>query len=137
MDEISFGVLVIGKYNLFNGDDICFMFNMGKGLGRYFVLNVVNGVVFIESGDFEVIDLIGYGIVYCYKWSEKVCSSIMFLVFEVDNDVLFIGLNIIESIYSICVNYLYLLIKVLIVGVEYVFVKCEIEVGFEGDMNCF
>lgn len=120
-----------------NGDDICFMFNLGKGLGWYLVFNVVNGVVLIESGDFEVIDFIGYGIVYCYKWSDKVCSSIMFLVFEVDNDVMFMGMVVIESIYSICVNYLYLLIKVLIVGVEYVFVYCEVEVGLEGDMNCF
>lgn len=42
----------------------------------------------------------------------------------------------IDKIYSVCVNYIYLMSKIVMVGVEYVYVKCEIDVGFEGDMSC-
>lgn len=71
-------------------------------------------------------------------WIDKVCFSIMFFVFDVDVDevIKVIMGDYIDKIYSVCVNYIYLMFKMMMVGVEYVYVKCEIDVGLEGDMNC-
>lgn len=83
--DIGMGVLIMLKVKLSDIDDLCFIFFIGSGLGCYVVLNVVQGVVYNEEiGSLDVIDLIGYGVVYCYMWIDKVCISIMFLVFDVD-----------------------------------------------------
>lgn len=105
------------------------------GLGCYVGVNVVNGVFLDDEGNFDVIDVIVVIVVYCYLWSESVCINFIFFLLDVDIVEGMVGLCIYD-VYSMCINYIYNIIKLLLVGLEYIYVKCEIVDGFDGDMSC-
>ena len=133
--ETSYGIVISGKYNLSNGDDIRFNANTGSGMGRYVALNASNGAVITPNGELEAIDSTGYAIAYRHVWTDKMRSSFTFAALDVDNEVALTGGSVTESTYSTRANLLYSPTRSLTVGAEYAYAKREVESGLEGDMN--
>lgn len=132
--ESSYGVSLTGKI-LLGKDDLRFMLNTGRGLGRYIGLNTANGAVLDANGELQAIDSSGISIAYRHIWSEQWRSSVMYSAFAADNDTALTGTAVTKTTYSTRVNLMYSPSKELTFGGELSYAKREIESGLEGDFN--
>ena len=75
----GYGLSFSGKYNISKTDDLRFVVNYGKGLGRYLSLNTSNDAVLTNSNELEAIKSVGYSLAYKHAWNDKMRSSIFIL----------------------------------------------------------
>ena len=130
----SYGLSLTGKVMLGN-DDIRFMFNTGKGLGRYLALNAVNAAVLDANNELQTIDSTGMALAYRHLWSEQWRSNFTYAVFKADNDTSLTGTDATKTTSSARINLLYSPSKELTFGGEFSRAKRELENGNDGDMN--
>jgi hypothetical protein len=130
----SYGINVSGKIML-GQDDIRFMLNSGKGLGRYSALNAVNGAVLDSNNELQTIDSTGISLAYRHQWNEQWRSNVTYSALDVDNDVSLTGASATQKTSSMRVNLLYSPSKELTFGGEYTSATRELENGQQGDMD--
>lgn len=130
----SYGINVSGKIML-GQDDIRFMLNSGKGLGRYSALNAVNGAVLDNNNKLQTIDSMGISLAFRHQWDEQWRSNVTYSALDVDNDVSLTGASATQKTSSMRVNLLYSPSKELTFGGEYTKASRELESGIDGDMN--
>jgi len=130
----SYGINVSGKIML-GQDDIRFMFNSGKGLGRYSALNAVNGAVLDSNNELQTIDSTGISLAYRHQWNEQWRSNVTYSALDVDNDVSLTGASATQKTSSMRINLLYSPSKELTFGGEYTSATRELENGQQGDMD--
>ncbi|TQV85660.1 porin [Exilibacterium tricleocarpae] len=132
--EVSFGLSISGRYQ-FTSDDIRFVLNSGRGLGRYIGLNLANGAVLDAGGDLEAIDSTGYAIAYRHFWNSQWRSSFIYSAIDIDNDTDLTGTGVSESTQSTRLNLIYSPTPRLSVGAELSYASRDLESGADGDMN--
>ena len=132
----SYGLSLSGKVK-FGKDDLRMAVNWGSGLGRYIGLNTANGAVLDANNELEAIESAGFSIAYRHWWNNKMRSSFIYSMLQVDNPTDLTGTAVTEQSYSTRVNLMYSPSKELTFGGEYSFANRELESGIEGDMNRF
>lgn len=132
--ESSYGLSLTGKI-LLGKDDVRFMLNTGRGLGRYIGLNTANGAVLDADGELQAIDSSGISLAYRHVWSEQWRSNLMYSAFSADNNTALTGTAVTKTTYSTRVNLMYSPSKELTFGGELSYAKREIESGLKGDFN--
>jgi hypothetical protein len=130
----SYGVSLTGKV-IVGQDDIRFMLNSGKGLGRYMALNAINGAILDVNNHLQTIDSFGLAVAYRHQWDQQWRSNVSYSLLSVDNDVSLTGLAATKKTASARVNILYSPSKELTFGGEYTKATRELESGIDGDMN--
>ncbi|MDP5030122.1 MAG: DcaP family trimeric outer membrane transporter [Paraglaciecola sp.] len=130
----SYGISLTGKVML-GQDDIRFMLNSGKGLGRYIGLNTVNGAVLDSNNKLQTIDVTGIAVAYRHLWNEQWRSNLTYSALDADNDVSLTGVNTTQKTSSVRLNLLYSPTKELTFGGEYSKATRELESGADGDMD--
>lgn len=130
----SYGISLTGKLML-GQDDIRFMLNSGKGLGRYMALNAVNGAVLDANNQLQTIDLTGLALAYRHQWNEQWRSNLTYSLLSADNNVSVTGTAATKKTSSARLNLLYSPTKELTFGGEYTKASRELESGVEGDMD--
>jgi hypothetical protein len=133
----SYGVSLSGKFNVGAGDDFRWMATMGKGMGRYFGLNLANGAVLDADGNLEAIDSWGVFGSYRHLWNDKWRSNFTLGYAEVDNDTALTGTGVTSEASSIHLNLIYSPQPKLDFGVEVMYADREEESGADGDMTRF
>jgi hypothetical protein len=124
-----------GKYNISKTDDLRFVVNYGKGLGRYLSLNTSNDAVLTNSNELEAIKSVGYSLAYKHAWNDKMRSSIFYSAQTIDNPVAYTGLAQTESTASLSANLIYQVASKLSVGAEFRHATRTLESDLEGDLN--
>lgn len=133
----SYGVSLSGKFNVFGGDDFRWMASMGKGLGRYFGLNLANGAVLDANNNLEAIDSWGVFGSYRHLWSSQWRSNFTLGYASVDNDVALTGSGVTSEASSVHVNLIYSPQPKLDFGFEVMYANREVESGTDGDLTRF
>jgi hypothetical protein len=128
----SYGVSLSGKFGFANGDDFRWMATMGKGMGRYFGLNLANGAVLDANGNLEAIDSWGAFGSYRHIWNSQWRSNFTLGYAEVDNDVALTGSGVTSDASSVHVNLIYSPQPKLDFGFEVMYANREIESGADG-----
>jgi hypothetical protein len=131
----GYGVSLSGKFNVFAGDDIRWMATMGKGMGRYFGLNLANGAVLDANGNLEAIDSWGVFGSYRHLWNSKWRSNFTLGYASVDNDVALTGTGVTSEASSMHVNLIYSPQPKLDFGIELMYANREVESGADGDLT--
>ena len=132
----SYGVSLSGKFNL-GRDDFRWMASMGKGLGRYLGLNLVNAAVLDADGNLQTIDSWGAFASYRHLWSDQWRSNFTLGYASVDNDVALTGSSATKDASSVHVNMIYSPQPKLDFGFEVMYANREIESGNDGDLLRF
>jgi hypothetical protein len=131
----GYGLSFSGKYNISKTDDLRFVVNYGKGLGRYLSLNTSNDAVLTNSNELEAIKSVGYSLAYKHAWNDKMRSSIFYSAQTIDNPVAYTGLAQTESTASLSANLIYQVASKLSVGAEFRHATRTLESDLEGDLN--
>lgn len=131
----GYGLSLSGKYNISKTDDIRFVINTGKGLGRYMSLNTSNDAVLTNTNQLEAIKSTGYTLSYKHAWNDKLRSSIFYSAQKIDNPVQYTGTAQTESTSSLSANLIYQVASKISVGVEVRHANRVLESDLEGDLN--
>jgi hypothetical protein len=131
----SYGVSLSGKMKVGAGDDFRWMATMGKGMGRYFGLNLANGAVLDANGNLEAIDSWGVFGSYRHLWNSQWRSNFTLGYAEVDNDTALTGTGVTSEASSLHVNLIYSPQPKLDFGVELMYADREVESGADGDLT--
>ncbi len=131
----GYGLSFSGKYNISKTDDLRFVVNYGKGLGRYLSLNTSNDAVLTNGNELEAIKSVGYSLAYKHAWNDKLRSSIFYSAQTIDNPVQYTGTAQTESTASYNANLIYQVASKLSVGVEVRHATRTLESDLDGDMN--
>jgi hypothetical protein len=131
----GYGVSLSGKFKIGAGDDFRWMATMGKGLGRYFGLNLANGAVVDATGNLEAIDSWGVFGSYRHLWNAKWRSNFTLGYADVDNDANLTGTNVTSDASSVHVNLIYSPQPKLDFGIELMYANREVESGADGDLT--
>jgi hypothetical protein len=126
------GLIKVGKT-----DDIRFMINGGKGLGRYIGVNIINDAALTTAGDLQPIGMISGYVAYRHVWRPGLRSTIHGSYFKADNPVALTGGAVTDEIWSGLVNLLWSPTPPLTFGVEYLYAERKLENGLSGTMNRF
>lgn len=130
----SYGVSVTAKFKL-GDDDIRLMANGGTGLGRYLALNAANAAVLDADGQLEAIDSYALSASYRHLWNAKLRSTLVYSMFNADNDIALTGGKVTAKTESMRINLLYSPVANITVGAEYAHAMRELENGQQGDMD--
>jgi len=130
----SYGVSASGMFKIGARDDFRWMANMGKGLGRYLGLNLVNGAVLDANGNLQTIDSWSAFGSYRHFWSDQWRSNLTLGYASVDNDVALTGSGVTKDASSVHVNLIYSPQPKLDFGVEVMYANREVESGNDGDL---
>jgi len=131
----GYGLSFSGKYNISKTDDLRFVVNYGKGLGRYLSLNTSNDAVLTNGNELEAIKSVGYSLAYKHAWNDKLRSSVFYSAQTIDNPVQYTGTAQTESTASYNANLIYQVASKLSVGVEVRHATRTLESDLDGDMN--
>lgn len=131
----GYGLSFSGKYNISKTDDLRFVVNYGKGLGRYLSLNTSNDAVLTNGNQLEAIKSVGYSLAYKHAWNEKLRSSIFYSAQTIDNPVEYTGLAQTGSTASLSANLIYQVASKLSVGAEVRHATRTLESDLDGDLN--
>jgi hypothetical protein len=131
----GYGLSFSGKYNISKTDDLRFVVNYGKGLGRYLSLNTSNDAVLTNGNQLEAIKSVGYSLAYKHAWNEKLRSSIFYSAQTIDNPVEYTGLAQTEYTASLSANLIYQVASKLSVGAEIRHATRTLESDLDGDLN--
>jgi len=131
----GYGLSFSGKYNISKTDDLRFVVNYGKGLGRYLSLNTSNDAVLTNGNQLEAIKSVGYSLAYKHAWNEKLRSSIFYSAQTIDNPVEYTGLAQTRSTASLSANLIYQVVSKLSVGAEIRHATRTLESDLDGDLN--
>ena len=132
----SYGVSLSGKMNVgAGGDDFRWMATAGKGMGRYFGLNLANAAVLDANGNLEAIDSWGAFGSFRHLWNAQWRSNFTLGYAKVDNDVALTGTGVTKKASSFHVNLIYSPQPKLDFGVELMYADREVESGADGDLT--
>jgi hypothetical protein len=131
----GYGVSLSGKHKIGAGNDFRWMATLGKGMGRYFGLNLANGAVVDATGNLEAIDSWGVFGSYRHLWNDKWRSNFTLGYADVDNDVALTGTGVTSDASSVHVNLIYSPQPKLDFGVELMYANREVESGADGDLT--
>lgn len=150
-DETTSGAAVSlsGKFNLGANDDIRYMANYGKGLGRYMAFGLGPDTALDADGELHAVEAAGGFVAWRHVFNPQLRGNLMYSVAAYDNDKGLSGWNSVydpitgtylsesatERASSIHANLIYSPLPKLDVGVELGYGKRELEDGREGDLK--
>ena len=150
-DETASGAAVSlsGKFNLGANDDIRYMANYGKGLGRYMAFGMGADTALDADGQLHAVEAAGGFVAWRHVFGPKLRSNLMYSIASYDNDDGLSGWNSVydpitgtflsesatERASSIHANLIYSPLPKLDVGVELGYGKRELEDDREGDLK--
>jgi hypothetical protein len=141
-DETSSGAALSlsGKFNLGARDDIRWMANYGKGLGRYMAFGLGPDTALDANGELHAVTAAGGFVAWRHVFSPKLRGNLMYSASAFDNDKSLPGWNplselVTERASSVHANLIYSPLPKLDVGVEFGYGKRELENDAEGDLK--
>ena len=141
-DETASGasVSLSGKFNLGDSDDIRWMANYGKGLGRYMAFGLGADTALDANGDLHAVEAFGGFVAWRHVFNDKLRGNLMYSMSGYDNDRGLAGWNLLseaatERASSIHANLIYSPLPKLDVGVELGYGKRELEDDRAGDLT--
>ncbi len=126
---------VAGRHRLGDGDDLRWQLNVGNGLGRYLGLNAFNVGTLNARGDIKLTPQYGVFAAYRHRWSDRLHSSVGMSFAAAENDTAISGLDVPKAYQSAHANIVWVPIKRMSVGAEYIWGRREDESGADGVMN--
>ncbi|MFT3897393.1 MAG: DcaP family trimeric outer membrane transporter [Thermomonas sp.] len=141
-DETTSGAAVSlsGKFNLGAKDDIRWMANYGKGLGRYMAFGLGPDTALDANGELHAVGAAGGFVAWRHVFNPKLRGNLMYSASVFDNDKGLAGWNplselVTERASSIHANLIYSPLPKLDVGVEFGYGKRELENADAGDLR--
>ncbi len=141
-DETASGAAVSlsGKFNLGASDDIRWMANYGKGLGRYMAFGLGPDTALDANGELHAVTAAGGFVAWRHAFSAKLRTNLMYSVAAYDNDKGLPGWGLAseaatERASSFHANLIYSPLPKLDVGAEIGYGKRELEDSREGDLK--
>lgn len=131
--EFGFGVTAGGQFNL-SRDDIKLQATVGRGLGRYVGLNLVNAAAVDSTGNLTPIDEFAGFLAYRHFWNKRWRTTVDVSVFIADNPPQLPD-NVSENAGSASINLLYSPDPKVTLGVEYTHARREIKSGADGQFD--
>ncbi len=126
------GKLILGK----RGDDLRLMLTGGYGLGRYLSAGFVSGGVLDPKNKINPIPTVNGYVAYNHFWIEKkLSSSFSVAAFQAFNDSDYISTDSNNMSYSLSGNIKYDPLKVLRLGLEYMYGYRELESSVNGSFH--
>lgn len=135
-DDSTFGgaIGVAGLHRLGDGD-IRWQLNAGNALGRYLGLNAFNVGVLNADDEIELTPQYGVLAAYRRRWNDRLHSSFGLSLAEADNDTAISGFDVPKSYQSVHANIVWIPIKRMSIGAEYIWGQREDESGADGVLN--
>lgn len=134
---MGYGLSAAGLIKVGASDDIRFMANAGRGIGRYIGINIVNDVAIRADGSLKPIDVYSGFVAYRHVWAPGLRSTLTGAFFKADNPVALTGGNVTDRVWSAQVNLLWSPVPQLTFGAEYIYAERQIESGWDGTMSRF
>lgn len=131
---VGAGASLAGKIQL-GADDVKFMLNGGKGIGRYLALGAASDAVLDTDGDLDAIRVLAGYVAYRHQWTQQWRSVFTAARFEADNEVALTGAAVTQSSQSFSANLLYSPVPKLTFGGEFRHATREVENGADGDLD--
>lgn len=132
----GWGISVTGKY-MIGKNDIRFGLNTGGGLGRYLAINTSAGAAIDNNDQVEAIDSLGLFASYRHHWNQKLRSSFIYSMLDVDNNTTLTGIGngTTKGTNSARANLMFDWVKNLTLGGEITLANREVESGADGDLT--
>ncbi len=137
VDDSTFGgaVGLAGRHRLGADNDLRWQLNVGNGLGRYLGLNAFNVGALDADDKIDLTPQFGVYAAFRHRWNERLYSSFGVSIAEADNDTAISGLDVAKSYQSAHVNVVWIPIRRMSVGAEYIWGRREDESGADGVLN--
>lgn len=130
------GASLSGKITFGPGDDLRFMLNGGKGIGRYLALGTVADAAMNDvSHDLKPVKVYNGYMAYRHVWAGTWRSTFTISGFKADNETALVGTGVTRKLYSASANLLYSPVKPLTLGLEYRHAKREVDSSAEGKLD--
>ena len=126
---------VAGQHRLGDDDDLRWQLNMGNALGRYLGLNAFNVGTLDASGKIDLTPQFGAFAAYRHRWNDQLHSSFGLSFAAADNDTASSGPDVPKSYQSAHLNIIWVPIRRMSVGAEFIWGRREDESGADGVMN--
>ncbi len=136
-DDATLGgaIGVAGQHRLGDDNDLRWQLNVGNGLGRYLGLNAFNVGALNAQGDIKLTPQYGVFAAYRHRWSDRLHSSFGVSFAAADNDTAISGPDVPEAYQSAHANIIWVPIRRMSVGAEYIWGRRKDESGADGVMN--
>ncbi|MGQ0698620.1 MAG: DcaP family trimeric outer membrane transporter [Panacagrimonas sp.] len=128
------GLSFAGKITL-GKDDLKFMLNGGKGIGRYLAAGASTDAVIDADNELEAIRVLAGYLAYKHQWTPQWRSTFTVAHFSADNDIDLTGQAVTKSTQSASANLLYSPVAKLTFGMEFRHATREVESGDDGDLD--
>lgn len=128
-------ISIAGQHRMGDDDDLRWQVNAGNGLGRYMGLNAFNVGALDADGNIELTPQFGVVAAYRHRWSKQLHSTFGLSFAEADNDTAISGLDVPRSYQSAHANIIWIPIKRMSIGAEYIWGRREDESGADGVLN--
>ena len=125
---------VAGLHRIGNGD-VRWQLNAGNALGRYLGLNAFNAGALNADGDIELTPQLGVFAAYRHEWSDRLHSSFGVSFAEADNDTAISGTDAPKAYQSAHGNIVWIPIRRMSIGAEYIYGRREDESGADGKLS--
>lgn len=135
-DDATLGgaIGIAGQHRL-GDDDLRWQLNVGNGLGRYLGLNAFNVGTLNAEGDIKLTPQYGVFAAYRHRWSDRLYSSFGVSFAEADNDTAVSGFDVPKAYQSAHANVVWVPIRRMSIGAEYIWGRREDESGADGVLN--
>jgi hypothetical protein len=128
-------VSVSGRFNLGANDDIRYVVNTGRGIGRYLGLGVASDTVLAADGSLEPLDGYGGFVAWRHAFSPKLRGNLFYSMAHFDNDAALTGFGVTERAQSWHANLIYSPLPRLDVGAELIWGQRSLEGEADGDLR--
>lgn len=132
--RLGWGLSLSGVYRL-GRDDVRWMMTSGRGMGRYFGLNLSNAAVITDQARLKAIRSSGGFLAYRHWWNERWRSSFILSYTEINNPGAYVGALATDDVWSGHFNLLYSPFPDFSLGAEYIHARRKIEDGRQGRLN--
>ncbi len=135
-DDAAFGgaIGLAGRHPLGDGD-IRWQLNAGNALGRYLGLNAFNVGALNADNEIELTPQYGIFAAYRHRWNDRLHSSFGLSFAEADNDTAISGFDVPRAYQSAHANIVWIPIRRMSIGAEYIWGRREDESGADGVLN--
>jgi hypothetical protein len=128
-------VSVSGRFNLGNSDDIRYMLNAGRGIGRYLAFGLGSDTMVEADGGLQALDGYGGFVAWRHAFNPRLRGNLMVAAAQFDNDPALVGWGVTRRSQSAHANLIYSPFPKLDIGAEIGWARRSLEDGREGDLQ--